>query len=49
MCFRLQPPPPPRKTTGGGWGGFRKLFGFGDKEEPVPSRNYYPPDVSCFI
>jgi hypothetical protein len=41
------PPPPPRKTTGGsGWGGFRKLFGLGTKEESVPATNYYAPEVS---
>jgi len=42
------PPPSPRKTAGGGWGGFRKLFGFGSKEEEMPPTNYYPPEVSYF-
>lgn len=41
------PPPPARKPAGeSGWGGFRKLFGFGAKEEPEPVDDYYQPEVS---
>ena len=40
------PPPPPQRKSTGGWGGFRKLFGFGPKEEPVPPTNYYTPEAS---
>ncbi|CAF1118098.1 unnamed protein product [Rotaria sordida] len=39
------PPPPPRKTTGGIWGGFRKLFGMGSKEEePMRAGHHYTPE-----
>ncbi len=41
--------PPPRKTTGGGaWGGFRKFFGFGPKEESIPTNDYYTQEVSGY-
>lgn len=47
--FRLQPPPPApsrKQTNESGWGGFRKLFGLGRKEEPAPVDDYYAPEVS---
>jgi hypothetical protein len=52
--FRLQqqqqqqPLQPSSRKSGGGWGGFRKLFGLGSKEESMPSPNYYTPEVSYF-
>ncbi|CAF1213080.1 unnamed protein product [Adineta steineri] len=35
------PQPPPRKTTSGEWGGFRKLFGLGSKQDPPPQPPQY--------
>lgn len=44
---QLPPPAPPRKTSNG-WG-VRKIFGFDSKPEPIPSSNYYAPEVSYII
>mgnify|MGYP001064260730 CR=1 FL=1 len=44
-----QPPPVQKANSSSGWGGFRKLFGWGSKEETAPAPNYYPPQVNDLI
>lgn len=43
------PPPPPRKASPSIWDGFRRFFGFGTKDDPLPPTNDYSPAVSLFM